>query len=61
LPAHFLCNNYRWDYSAEEFQQILKLGVWIRTQIERESTVGRLAARYFLVHETARQRRRKLR
>jgi hypothetical protein len=37
LPAHALCNNYRWDYSSEEFQYILKLGVWIRTQIERKS------------------------
>src|SRR5713101_7117472 len=26
LPAHALCNNYRWDYSSEEFQHILKLG-----------------------------------
>ena len=26
LPAHTLCNNYRWDYSSEEFQEILKLG-----------------------------------
>ena len=34
LPAHSLCNNYRWDYRPEEFQYILKLGVWTRTQIE---------------------------
>jgi hypothetical protein len=44
LPAHALCNNYRWDYSAEEFQYILKLGVWIRTQIEQETQLGRHAA-----------------
>ncbi len=25
LPAHSLCNNYRWHYDAEEFQWILKL------------------------------------
>ena len=35
LPAHSLCNNYRWHYSAEELQQILKLGVWVRTQIQK--------------------------
>lgn len=35
LPAHELCSIYRWDYLAEEFQEILKLGVWARTQIER--------------------------
>jgi len=22
LPAHALCNNYRWDHSADEFQAI---------------------------------------
>src|SRR5262245_16768546 len=26
LPAHSLCNNYRWHYDTEEFQWILKLG-----------------------------------
>src|ERR1700712_4814790 len=35
LAAHTLCNNYRWDYLPEEFQAILKIGVWARTQIER--------------------------
>jgi hypothetical protein len=35
LPAHILCNNYRWHYTAEELQQILKLGVWTRTQIQK--------------------------
>ena len=39
LPAHGLCNNYRWDYSAEEFQLILKLGVWAKTQIEQWTKV----------------------
>jgi 5-methylcytosine-specific restriction endonuclease McrA len=34
LPAHKLCNNLRWFYGAEEFQWILKLGVWTRTRIE---------------------------
>jgi len=60
LPAHALCNNYRWDYSAEEFQLILKLGVWTRTQIERLRTdFGRKAAAAFLAHEIKRQARRK--
>ena len=58
LPAHALCNNYRWDYSAEEFQHILKLGVWARTQIERRTTLGREAAAAFLSHERTRQARR---
>ena len=37
-------------YSADEFQGILKPGVWIRLQIERKIPVGELqaAARYRL-------------
>ena len=58
LPAHALCNNYRWDYSAEEFQLILKLGVWTRTQIERRTAFGRDAAAAFLAHERTRRARR---
>jgi len=59
LPAHPLCNNYRWDYSAEEFQLILKLGVWMRTKIELRKASVREAAAAFLAHERARQARRK--
>jgi hypothetical protein len=60
LPAHALCNNYRWDYSAEEFQLILKLGVWMRTQMELGKPPGRLAATAFLTHERARRARHKV-
>lgn len=59
LPAHSLCNNYRWHYSAEELQQILKLGVWVRTQIQKLTVVGRLVGERFLSHERQRLRRRK--
>jgi 5-methylcytosine-specific restriction endonuclease McrA len=54
LPAHALCNNYRWDYSAEEFQIILKLGVWLRTEIEHKSALGLSVAARFLAHEKSR-------
>ena len=37
LPAHQLCNNYRWDYLPEEFQEILRIGVWLRTQIQNKN------------------------
>ena len=59
LPAHPLCNNYRWDYSSAEFQQILKLGVWLRTKIERKTKIGTLAAKLYLMHEALREKRRK--
>lgn len=58
LPAHSVCNNYRWHYGTEEFQWILKLGVWFRTQVENQTPVG-AAARDFLAHERRRTSRRK--
>jgi len=60
LAAHSICNNYRWHYDAEEFQWILKIGVWMRTQIENETTIGREAGEKFCEHERRRTRRRKL-
>lgn len=59
LPAHSLCNNYRWDYLPDEFQYILKLGVWARTQIERGTVVGNDISSAFAAHETRRLTRRK--
>ena len=59
LPAHKVCNNYRWDYLAEEFQEILKLGVWARTQAERETGVGKQIAEGFSKYENQKRRRRR--
>jgi hypothetical protein len=59
LPAHKTCNNYRWHYSPEEFQIILKLGVWLRTQIEKETTIGKAAGAAFVAHDLRRAARRK--
>jgi 5-methylcytosine-specific restriction endonuclease McrA len=59
LPAHSLCNNYRWDYTPDEFQYILKLGVWARTQIERGTGVGNDISSAFAKHETRRLTRRR--
>ena len=58
LPAHRTCNNYRWDYLPEEFQLILKLGVWARTQIEQGTRVGRFIEQRFSKYEAGRIRRR---
>lgn len=59
LPAHSLCNNYRWDYVPDELQYLLKLGVWTRTQIERGTSVGNAVVSAFSRHETRRVKRRK--
>ena len=58
LAAHELCNNYRWHYLPEEFQYILKLGVWAKYQIEKETAVGEEIAACFVQHERRRKRRR---
>ena len=58
LAAHRLCNNYRWDYLPEDFQYILKLGVWARTQIEKNTSIGRQMAQHFSRHEARRVARR---
>lgn len=59
LAAHPVCNSRKWDFSAEEFQFILKVGVWARTQIEHGGELGRKVAAQFLRYERARERRRK--
>jgi hypothetical protein len=59
LPAHSICNNYRWHYDAEEFQWILKLGVWLRTQVENETITGQKVGQQFCEHERRRAGRRK--
>ena len=61
LPAHSLCNGYRWFYKPEEFQWILKLGVWLRTQIETETKLGGDAAKAFRKYDSVRASRRKKR
>ena len=59
LPAHESCNNYRWDYLPEEFELILKLGVWARTQVEKGTRLGRDVEESFAAYEAARASRRK--
>ena len=59
LAAHSLCNNYRWDYDAEEFQWVLKIGVWARREMERESQLGDAMLAKFQRYEQSRISRRR--
>lgn len=59
LPAHSICNNYRWFYGPEEFQWILKLGVWLRTHIEKGTPVGQAVGERFCKYDRRRAGRRK--
>jgi hypothetical protein len=59
LPAHNTCNNYRWHYTPEEFQEIMRLGIWLKTQIIRRTHLGMAAAEQFVSYEKNRIKRRK--
>ncbi len=59
LPACRTCNNYRWFYEPDEIKWILKLGVWLKTQITNGSITGKLVAEKFIQHEIKRVDRRK--
>ena len=61
LAAHELCNNYRWHYLPDEFQLIMKLGVWARTQVEKGTPLGMEIAERFVTYERSRERRRLIR
>jgi hypothetical protein len=57
LAAHSVCNNCRWFYGPEEFQWILELGVFMRTQVEKPTRIGQVAVKEFLKHEHKRDKR----
>ena len=58
LPAHGVCNNYRWHYTPEELQWILKLGVWTRSLIEKQDPLALELADRFVAYEHRRESRR---
>ena len=58
LPSCFTCNNYRWHYLPRELQIILKLGVWMRTEIENQSVIGKDVAARFSRREKSRIKRK---
>jgi 5-methylcytosine-specific restriction endonuclease McrA len=59
LPAHAVCNNYRWDYLPEEFQLVMKLGIFVKTQIERGTILGRTVGLAFTAYEKRRLARQR--
>ncbi len=55
LPSCFTCNNYRWHYLPEELHWILKLGVFTRSFIEKQTSLGKQIGQSFIKHELRRQ------
>jgi 5-methylcytosine-specific restriction endonuclease McrA len=59
LAAHGLCNTYRWDHLPGEMQWVLKIGVWARMQMEKNSEFGRKMTKLFFENELRREGRKK--
>ena len=58
LPSCQTCNSYRWNFAPEELQIILKLGVWAKGQLLRDSNLGQEIANEFIKHEMSVRKRR---
>jgi len=62
LPSHPECNRSRWFYGDREFQWILKLGAFFRTQLEESGNDHAIElAKAFLNREAKNVSRRKYR
>jgi predicted restriction endonuclease len=59
LASCSFCNSYRWDYLSDEMKWILKIGVWVKTQIEFETDLGKEITQLFVEYEKKRESRRK--
>lgn len=59
LAAHGLCNTAKWDHHGEEFQWILKIGVWAKRQMEGKADPGPKMLQLFWKHEQSRVKRQK--
>jgi hypothetical protein len=59
LPSCTTCNNYRWHYSPEEIQIVLKPGVWAKTKIINDADPGTIMANEFVTYEMGVRRKRK--
>jgi hypothetical protein len=57
LAAHAVCNGYKKRFLPEEMIYVLKLGIWAKTEIERQSSTGRAIGAAFITHEASRRRR----
>ena len=59
LPSCQTCNSYRWHFASEELQIVLKLGVWTKGQMLRDTELGLQIANEFVKHEMTVRKRRK--
>lgn len=60
LPSCSTCNNYKWHYLPDEIQWILKIGIWTRTQIIKDTDLSKQIAKTFVANEINRYKRREV-
>jgi len=58
LPAHTRCNSNRRSASEAEFEVILKLGAWLRTEIANETAFGKIANQKYCQKQKSNAKRR---
>jgi hypothetical protein len=57
LPSCALCNRNRWHMLPEEIQAVLKLGVFVKHEIEKDTALGQRLAEQYVKREQRRQKR----
>jgi hypothetical protein len=57
LPSCALCNRNRWHMLPEEIQAVLKLGVFVKNEIEKNTPLGQRLAEQYVKREQRRQKR----
>jgi 5-methylcytosine-specific restriction endonuclease McrA len=59
LPTHRSCNGAKWHLRPKELALVLKLGAWLRSEIERGTSLGKTAGEAYCKTERRRAGRRK--
>lgn len=59
LPSHRSCNSAKWHLRPKEMMVVLQLGTWLRSQIERGTSVGMMAGEAYCKANKRRTARRK--
>src|ERR1700683_4939137 len=59
LAAHGQCNSAKLNHGGEEFQWVLKIGVWAKKQIEGRTVLGAQMLKLFYENEKQRVKRQK--
>lgn len=59
LPTHRACNGAKWHLRPKEMALVLTLGTWLRSEIERGTTIGKVAGEAYCNTAKRRESRRR--